>query len=71
MLNKNINIKSSKKRVRPNKSEVESLVCDNSKLLKHTSWKPQFTLEKGIVEVIEWMKNPENLNMYKSNQYNV
>ena len=71
LINKNITIKFSKTRVRPNNSEVERLVCDNSKLLKHTSWKPQFTLEKGIVEVIEWMKNPENLNMYKSDQYNV
>ena len=64
-------IQSSEKRIRPGESEVEMLVCDNSKLLKHTSWKPRYTLEEGLREVIKWMKNPENLTMYKSDQYNV
>jgi NAD dependent epimerase/dehydratase len=71
LMNCRLTISSSKERVRPGKSEVERLVCDNSKLLKHTAWKPRFTLEQGVNEVIEWMKNPENLNMYKSGQYNV
>jgi NAD dependent epimerase/dehydratase len=64
-------IESSNERVRPENSEVERLVCDNSKLQKHTSWKPEHTIEQGIIEVIEWMKNSENLAMYKSGQYNV
>jgi len=64
-------IESSNERVRPENSEVERLVCDNSKLQKHTSWKPEHTIEQGIIEVIEWMKNSENLTMYKSGQYNV
>ena len=71
LMETDITIKSSIKRVRPENSEVERLVCDNSKLLKHTSWKPKYTIERGISEVIGWMKNPENLNMYKSGQYNV
>ena len=66
-----VTIDSSEKRVRPENSEVERLVCNNSKLLKHTSWKPKYTLEQGITEVIEWLKNPENLNMYKARYYNV
>jgi len=28
-------------------------------------------LKQGISEVIEWMNNPENLNYYKSDKYNV
>lgn len=71
LMETDITIKSSVKRVRPKNSEVERLVCDNSKLLKHTSWKPRYTIKRGISEVIGWMKNPENLNMYKSGQYNV
>jgi len=71
LMKTDITIKSSEKRVRPENSEVERLVCDNTKLLKHTSWRPRYTLEQGINEVIVWMKNPENLNMYKSGQYNV
>ena len=71
LMNTNVTIESSKERVRPRNSEVERLVCDNTKLTKNTSWKPKYTLEQGISEVIEWMKNPENLKMYKMEQYNV
>ena len=71
LLNKDTIIESSKERVRPAKSEVERLVCDNTKLLKHTSWKPLYSIEQGISEVIEWMKKSENLTNYKSEQYNV
>ncbi len=71
LMDKDITIVQSEARVRPENSEVKRLVCDNSKLLKHTSWKPKYTLEQGIAEVIEWLKNPENLNMYKARYYNV
>ena len=71
LMDKDMSIVYSEERVRPERSEVERLVCDNSKLLKHTSWKPKYTLEEGITEVIKWMKNPENLTMYKTEQYNV
>ena len=32
---------------------------------------PNYNIEKGIREVIKWMKNPLNLSMYKSDLYNV
>jgi len=70
-MNVKLTIKSTDERIRPEKSEVERLLCDNTKLLKHTSWKPNYTLEQGIGEVIEWMKKPENLNYFKSVKYNV
>ena len=66
-----LSIKSTDERIRPENSEVERLFCDNTKLLKHTSWKPNYTLEQGIAKVIEWMKKPENLNYFKSDRYNV
>jgi len=66
-----LTIKSSEERIRPENSEVERLFCDNTKLLKHTSWKPNYTFKQGIGEVIEWMKKPENLNYFKSDKYNV
>ena len=68
---KNIEIKSSEKRIRPESSEVERLMCDNSKLLENTSWNPEFNLSKGIQVVVNWMQNPENLSIYKSDEYNV
>ena len=70
-MNVQLSIKSSEERIRTKSSEVERLFCDNTKLLKHTSWKPNYTLEQGIGEVIEWMKKPENLNYFKPDRYNV
>jgi len=70
-MNVEVTIKSSAERIRPENSEVERLFCDNTKLLKHTSWKPNYTLKQGIGKVIEWMKKSENLNYFKSDRYNV
>jgi len=67
----NITFNCTEERVRPEFSEVERLVCDNSKLLKHTSWAPKYSLEEGIKEVIEWMRNLDTLSMFKTGQYNV
>jgi NAD dependent epimerase/dehydratase len=66
-----LSIKATEERIRPKNSEVERLFCNNSKLLKHTSWKPNYTLEQGIAEVIKWMKNSDNLNYFKADRYNV
>jgi nucleoside-diphosphate-sugar epimerase len=70
-VNIQLTIKSSKQRIRPENSEVGRLFCENSKLLKHTQWKPNYTLTDGINEVIEWMKKPGNMNYYKTDRYNV
>ncbi len=56
-------------RLRGAKTEVERLRCDNTKLLKLTGWKPQFTLEEGLKETIEWIRG--NLSSYKVDLYNV
>lgn len=71
LMNEDITVESSKERTRPGNSEVERLVCDNSKLLKYTTWQPEYTLERGISKVIEWIKTPDNLELYKAGQYNV
>ncbi len=61
--------KADNQRVRPEKSEVERLWCDNSKIIKNTSWKPEYTLEAGLSETIKWMQ--KNTSLYKSDIYNV
>lgn len=71
LMNVELSIKSTNERIRPKGSEVERLFCENKKLLKHTSWKPKYTLEEGISEVVVWMKKPENLNYFKFDKYNV
>ena len=49
-------IKEDSKRIRPIKSEVDRLCCDNKKILSNTSWKPNYNLDKGLEETIEWYK---------------
>jgi NAD dependent epimerase/dehydratase len=49
-------------RVRPAKSEVMRLISDNTKAREICGWKPQYTLEDGLVETIEWIK--KNLHNY-------
>ena len=69
LLNVKAEIASDDERIRPENSEVERLLCDNSKILKTTNWKPEYNLEKGLNETINWIK--DNLNIYKNDIYNV
>jgi len=57
------------KRIRPEKSEVQRLVCNYSKARNLTGWKPCYTLEEGLEKTIAWFK--ENLEIYKDENYNV
>lgn len=69
LLNVELTIETEGQRVRPENSEVERLLCDNSKIIKNTNWKSDYDLEKGLIETISWMK--ENINFYKAELYNV
>ena len=66
-----IKIINKKERIRPIESEVDRLVCNNSKLLEYTPWQPNYSLEQGISEVINWMRDQDNLSYYKTEIYNV
>ena len=69
ILNKNVKININKKKVRPKKSEVLELICDNSKIKKLTSWKESVSFEKGLENTIIW--NKENIKDFKKNIYYV
>ena len=69
IMNVEVNILSDDQRIRPDKSEVERLYCDNSKIIKTTNWKPGYNLKTGLAETIEWLK--QNLALYKPEIYNV
>lgn len=56
-------------RVRPSKSEVSQLCCNNNKLINMTKWTPSFNIDNGLKSTIKWMK--KNFHYYKPNQYNV
>ncbi len=58
-------------RLRPEKSEVFRLFGDSTKLRTNTHWIPEYSIEKGLIETIEWFSNPVNLKLYKSEIYNI
>ena len=56
-------------RIRPEKSEVNRLWADNTKIKKLTGWEPKYPLYDGLMETISWMK--ENYRYYKNDIYNI
>jgi len=58
-------------RIRPEKSEVFRLWCDNTRIHALTGFKPRFDIRQGLQHTIAWMTQPANLANYKSHIYNV
>lgn len=56
-------------RLRPEKSEVNRLLGCNKKIMRLTDWKPQYSLEEGLGETIDFLKN--HLDEYKVDLYNL
>lgn len=71
LLESDITILAEESRRRPKKSEVERLICDNSKAIKLLNWTPKFDLDKGLRKTIKWFCDQNNLSRYKSDIYNV
>lgn len=71
MINPDVEIVTDKERLRPEKSEVFRLFGNNEKLKKFTNWKPEYSLEKGLEETIQWFRDPKNLRQYKAHLYNL
>jgi dTDP-glucose 4,6-dehydratase len=69
LLNVELTIRTEDQRVRPGQSEVERLFCDNSKIIANTEWEPDYDLENGLIETIEWLRR--NIDLYKPDIYNV
>ncbi len=60
-----------KNRIRPEKSEVQRLWCNNEKLIRLTGCRPKVSFKDGLTTTIDWFRNPINLAKYKTNLYNV
>ena len=58
-------------RVRPGKSEVFRLWCDNTKIRELTGFEPEYDIRTGMQETINWFTRPENLSKYKADIYNI
>jgi len=69
LIGEKIEIEIDRQRIRPEKSEVERLLCDSTKARELTGWKPRYSLEEGLKATINWLK--EHMQYYKSDIYNV
>ena len=71
MIHPEAEVVSDENRKRPDKSEVQRLLGSNEKIKKITGWQPQYGLDKGLWETIEWFKSKEGMKSYKPDIYNV
>ena len=66
-INPSAKIVCEEERLRPEKSEVNRLLGDATKLRTMTGWAPKYTFEQGLAETIDFIRN--NLDSYKVGQY--
>ena len=66
-INPNARVVCEEERLRPEKSEVNRLLGDSTRLRQLTGWAPQYTFEQGLAETIEFLR--ANLASYKPGQY--
>lgn len=66
---KSISVQGDQNRVRPDKSEVMKLICDNRKAKEVFDWEPKYSLKQGLTETAQYIA--QNLHRYKPTIYNV
>lgn len=71
LMNSDVEFLADDQRLRPEKSEVFRLWCDNSKIRALTGFEPQYSIREGLKATVEWFTQPDNLKRYKSDIYNV
>lgn len=67
IVGKPVVVESDEKRLRPEKSEVERLLADNSKARTLLGWEPKVGLEDGLKRTIEWLR--EHHGRYRTGVY--
>ena len=70
-----LKVEADNQRTRPEKSEVQRLLADNTKALTLAGWKPRLGgragLKRGLLKTIEWFTDPSNFEKYKTDIYNI
>ena len=66
-INPEAHIVCEEERLRPEKSEVNRLLGDSTRLRQLTGWAPRFTFEEGLAATIEFLK--ANMDKYKPDTY--
>lgn len=65
---RNARVTSDTTRLRPAGSEVERLLCDNTRAREWAGWEPKVTLEEGLVRTAQWVQEHPDT---KASAYNV
>lgn len=71
IMGSNVEFVTDEQRLRPEKSEVFRLWCDNTLIRQLTGFEPAYSIREGLEKTIEWFTKPENLAKYKVDIYNV
>ncbi len=71
LMNSDVEFLVDQQRLRPEKSEVFRLCCDNAKIRELTGFEPTFDIRTGLQLTVDWFTQSENLAKYKANIYNV
>lgn len=69
ILDINVNLESDEFRKRPAKSEVNQLLCNNTKAKESLAWSPKTSLDDGLRITVEWIR--KHLSFYNSDKYNI
>lgn len=71
IMNSDVEFITEEQRLRPDKSEVFRLWCDNTKIQELTGFAPEYSIDQGLKDTIDWFTKPANLSKYKADIYNV
>lgn len=71
LMNSDVEFITEEQRLRPEKSEVFRLWCDNKKIRELTGFEPSYSIREGLKATVDWFTQPKNLANYKADIYNV
>lgn len=71
LMNSEVEFLTDEQRLRPGKSEVFRLWCDNTKIRELTGFEIKYTIRDGLAATIDWFTCPSNLDKYKADIYNL
>ncbi len=69
IIGKNKDIVVDEKRIRPERSEVQRLWCDNTKARELLKWEPKISFDEGLRATVDWIS--KNMSLYKPELYNI
>lgn len=75
VMGEDVSVTSDPARLRPTRSEVGRLLCDNRKAADLLGWRPKFSgpegLRSGLARTIDWFMSPRNLAGYRPSLYQI